>query len=85
MPYRVYLTQKSSQQLESLPNDIQLRIREKIEDLTNPFHPSRKIIRGRDNTYRIRVGNYRILYTIYPKEEIVVITNLDHRKKVYRK
>ena len=70
-------------ELEDFEGETQERIRRKIEGLTNPFQANRKKIRGRENTYRIRVGDYRILYSIYPDDETVVVANIAHRKRSY--
>ncbi|WP_080502792.1 type II toxin-antitoxin system RelE/ParE family toxin [Neochlamydia sp. EPS4] len=44
-----------------------------------------KKIRGDDNLYRIRNGNYRILYKIFDTKHYVLIVDIDHRKDIYKK
>ncbi|MCG3256898.1 MAG: type II toxin-antitoxin system RelE/ParE family toxin [Candidatus Heimdallarchaeota archaeon] len=41
-------------------------------------------MKGVENTYRTRIGDYRILYKIYPDEQVVVVIKIAHRKQVYR-
>jgi len=50
---------------------------------TNPRPPSAIGLRGRDGL-RIRVGEYRIIYTVQDEVLLVVIVTLGHRKDVYR-
>ncbi len=40
---------------------------------------------GGDNTYRLRSGDYRVLYQIHDEILLVIIAGVGHRKKVYRK
>jgi mRNA interferase RelE/StbE len=59
------------------------RITEKLEALRkNPIlHETKKLV-GRP-LYRIRVGDYRILYEIYWHDSAVLVTKIDHRSHVY--
>jgi len=41
-------------------------------------------IAGEENTFRLRIGNYRALFKVYGQEKIIVIVKLDVRKKIYR-
>ncbi|GAB5465137.1 MAG: hypothetical protein Kapaf2KO_05730 [Candidatus Kapaibacteriales bacterium] len=50
---------------------------------TNPRPPECKKLKGRD-AYRIRIGNYRVLYRIFDDELIIDIFKVGHRKEVYR-
>ncbi|MEP6709014.1 MAG: type II toxin-antitoxin system RelE/ParE family toxin [Verrucomicrobiota bacterium] len=47
-------------------------------------HGSEKLA-GADHTYRIRVGDYRVVYEVFVPSEIVEIQRVRHRKDVYRK
>ena len=40
-------------------------------------------IAGEENTFRLRVGNYRALFKVYEQEKIMVIIKLDIRKRIY--
>jgi len=42
-------------------------------------------IRGVDRTFRIRVGRYRIIFSVDKKENTIYVTHLDTRKKIYKK
>ena len=59
------------------------RLLRAIEKLTeNPRPPDCRKLTG-SNLYRIRVGNYRIVYEIYDEESVLVIVKLGHRRDVY--
>lgn len=60
------------------------RVMKAIELLqTNPFpHTSKKLV-GSQNTFRIRVGDYRVVYIVHTQEKEVEIQRIRHRKDVY--
>jgi mRNA interferase RelE/StbE len=51
---------------------------------TNPFPPRSKKLVGPRDFYRIKVGDYRIIYAILDAELIVLVVALGHRRDVYR-
>jgi mRNA interferase RelE/StbE len=57
-----------------------LRLEELGED---PFARGTVKLQGRDNVYRVRVGNYRILYEVLSSEKIVLVEKIDHRSTIY--
>ncbi len=66
--------------------DLCRRILDKIEKLRNePVPHNAKSIEGSPGMFRIRVGDYRVLYEIYNAENLVVIVNVDKRSCVYNK
>ena len=50
-----------------------------------PFPHGSEKLAGADHTYRIRVGDYRVVYEVFVPSEIVEIQRVRHRKDVYRK
>jgi mRNA interferase RelE/StbE len=62
------------------------KIFEAIESLSeNPFpHQSRKMT-GSESSYRLRVGDYRVIYYVDTEKKIVTIYHARHRKDIYRK
>ncbi|MFQ6119660.1 MAG: type II toxin-antitoxin system RelE/ParE family toxin [Methanosarcinales archaeon] len=61
------------------------RIDRGIQDLKeNPLPRGVKKLKGTNNKYRIRQGNYRILYEIDKESKLIIIYRIKHRKKVYR-
>ena len=62
--YRVVLTRAEQKQLDDLPEDIAARILTRLENLaTDPRPADVKKLKGREG-WRIRIGDYRVLYTI---------------------
>ena len=70
---KVFLSRKAAKSLEEAPADIKRRLDEKISELSRTAFPAgcRKL-RGAQNAYRLRVGDYRVLYTMVTKDEILV-------------
>lgn len=82
--YRIIIKEQALKQLSTLPKQYFDKIKLKINSLVdNPYpHDCKKLkyIEG----YRIRVGTYRILYTIEKEIMIIYIIKIKHRKDVYR-
>ncbi|MFQ6615204.1 MAG: type II toxin-antitoxin system RelE/ParE family toxin [Fidelibacterota bacterium] len=71
--------------MAKLPQDIQRRIGQQIDSLaSNPLPPGVRKLTGSKNTYRVRVGDYRILYDLYQGRLVVLIVGVGHRRNVYR-
>ncbi|MCK4353595.1 type II toxin-antitoxin system RelE/ParE family toxin [candidate division WOR-3 bacterium] len=84
MLYAVYLKKSAEKELDRLPWEIHDRIVKRLISLRNNPRPlGTKKLLGREG-YRIRVGNYRILYIINEEEKKVEIVSVAHRKEVYR-
>ncbi len=68
-----------------IDNILAQRILKKIEDLrTNPFPQEVKMIEGyMEKTYRVRVGDYRILYEVDRNKKFIGVVKIDHRDQVY--
>ena len=82
--YEVRLTRQAAKQLASLERSMQLRIAGVIESLSlNPFPPKAQRLRGRE-AWRVRVGDYRLVYTVNQGELMIVVVRLAHRREVYR-
>jgi mRNA interferase RelE/StbE len=71
--------------LRRLPKSLIPRVMEKIEDLkSEPFPPQVVKIPVADRLYRLRVGDYRIVYEVEVKKKIITIHYVRHRSVVYR-
>jgi len=85
MSYRVEITRKAAKQVKSLSQEVQERIRAEIKALAdNPRPAGAKKISGKENFYRVRVGDYRILYEIQNKILLVLVIEVGHRREIYR-
>lgn len=84
MPYAVYLKRSAEKELDRLPKEVYDRIIKRLISLRdNPRPHGTKKLYGQEE-YRVRVGDYRILYVIHEKEKRVEIISVAHRKEVYR-
>ncbi|MFZ1751863.1 MAG: type II toxin-antitoxin system RelE/ParE family toxin [Saprospiraceae bacterium] len=81
--YTAVLSKKAKKQLDKLSDNIAEPILNAIAALEeNPRPTGYKKLKGRDG-YRIRTGNYRIIYDIFDNELIVDIITLGNRKDIY--
>lgn len=86
MSYRVEFTKKAQKQLKALPSVVEERIQPKIAALANEPRPiGATKLEGEDNQYRIRVGDYRILYEIRDDVLLVLVVRVAHRREVYKR
>jgi len=70
---KVFLSRKARKFLDDYPVSVRRRIEEKIAELLEtPYPEGCRKLRGAPNAYRLRVGDYRILYAIVADEEILV-------------
>lgn len=81
--YTIVLSKKAQKQLDKLSNKIAEPIFIAITSLeTNPRPNGYKKLKGRD-AYRIRTGDYRIIYSVIDDKLIVDVITLGHRKDIY--
>jgi len=84
MPYKVFIERNAEKNFRKTPRVIQRKIISAIVRLKiNPRHLNVRKISGSENYYRIRVGDYRIVYEINDKEKKVNIFRIRHRKEAY--
>ncbi len=79
---QVFSTRRFEQRFEALPNTIQQRIQEAIEEIGRGPYRGKKLSGPLEGDYSWRVGAYRILYTIV--RERVYLESVGHRRDVYR-
>ncbi len=85
MAYRIVFKPRVRKELLRLPVTISTRIEQHIDALTDqPRPPGVVKLQGEDNAWRIRVGNYRIVYEIHDRQIVIVVLRIAHRKDVYR-
>lgn len=86
MNYRVFLKPSADRDLAKLPRDVQQRISRKLVELSeNPRPPGVEKLAGGTDEYRVRVGNYRLVYAIEDDRLIVLVLRIADRKDVYRR
>jgi mRNA interferase RelE/StbE len=83
--YHIRILPAAEKSLSKLPKKMQLRIQGAITILaSNPLPPVAKKLVGRDN-YRLRVSDYRIVYSIHENILTVKIISIGHRSEIYRR
>ncbi len=81
--YTIVIAPKAQKQLDKLSDNIVAPILEAIAGLAEDPRPNGcKKLKGRDG-YRIRVGNYRVIYGIFDTELIIDVIAVGHRKNIY--
>jgi len=84
MSYAVYLKRSAEKELDRLPAEVHDRVIKQLISLRDDPRPHGiKKLHGKEG-YRIRVGDYRILYVIDDNENKLEIISVAHRKEVYR-
>jgi mRNA interferase RelE/StbE len=83
--YDIEISNTAEKQLKKLNPEDQRRVVRAILDLAYEPHPlgSRKLS-GYDDVFRIRVGSYRVIYSVSGNRLVVIILKIGHRKDVYR-
>jgi len=82
---KVLVKKEVSNKLDELPNDLKKRIRTALNELESMWPTCRldiKKLKWHDNHYRIRVGDYRILF--FREDGIAKIYDISHRSEVYK-
>lgn len=85
MPYTVEFTRSALREFKLLERVIQRRIATHIDELAqDPFPHGCKKLKGEPDLYRLRVGDYRIIYRVERTRVTIVIVKIGHRRDVYR-
>ena len=83
--YRIEISTSAERSLKKIPNKDISKIVEAIQILAiNPYPDNCRKLSGEENTFRIRQGNYRIIYEVLGKKLLILILKIGHRKDVYR-
>ncbi len=84
-PYRVQIEPTVDRTVSKLTPRVRDRILRRIQELANdPRPPGCVKLAGVADTYRIRVGDYRIFYEVHDRMILVVVVRVGHRREVYR-
>ena len=83
--YQIKFKSSAAKEFKKLPSLIKRRIQEAVNQLTENPRPSGVVkLKGDDRLFRIRLGEYRIVYEIDDSAKLVRVTRVRHRKDVYR-
>lgn len=84
MIYKVAILRRAQKELGGLPGEAFGRVRDAIRGLAQePRPPGCLKLAGRDG-WRIRIGNYRVVYEIDDSDQKVSVLHVGHRRDVYR-
>jgi len=85
MAYRIEFLPRVERQVVSLPQSVKARISDRIARLRlDPRGSETKAIKARvRGLYRVRIGDYRVVYQIKDEEQVVQIVSVGHRSRVY--
>jgi mRNA interferase RelE/StbE len=82
--YAVELKPSARKELESLPDTVLARVVRKMEALGSDPRPAGcKKLRGYKDQWRVRIGDWRIVYIIDDPARLVSVTRIAHRREVY--
>lgn len=85
--YKVEFTRSAKKEFDRIPSDIQNKVVEALSILSqNPFSEFLKIkkLKGADELYRIRLGDYRLVYEVRRHILVIIVIKIGHRKDIYR-
>jgi mRNA interferase RelE/StbE len=83
--YTVQFTQSAHRDLLRLPAEVIRRIIAALERLAaDPRGRGTRKLVGGTGSYRLRVGEYRVIYSVQDAERIILVTRIRHRKDVYQ-
>lgn len=85
MAHAVFIIPAAARQLEKLDAGARRRVRLAIDALAETPRPNGcKKLSATENAYRIRVGDYRVLYEIEDRRLVVLVVRVAHRREAYR-
>ena len=85
MTYEVRLARRAARSLASLERREQQRVRAALDLLAdNPRPPNCAAMQGEGSVYRVRVGDYRIVYEVLDGVLLIHVVRIGHRRDVYR-
>lgn len=83
--YEVVWKSSARKETRKLPSDVLRRVLAAVGKLTSdPRPPGVRKLRGAERTYRLRVGDYRVVYSIYEARLVIEVVRVAHRREVYR-
>lgn len=83
--YNVQFVASAAKEFRALPVEVKHRVGSVIESIhNNPLPPGVRKLSGHKHLYRIRVGQYRVVYEIDDQQELIRVTRIRHRREVYR-
>ena len=82
--YKIQVKRSAEKEIGKIPKNDLLKILYKIESLSDDPHPIGSLKLSNQEKYRVRIGNYRILYIVEDETLTVIAVKAGHRKDIYR-
>ena len=83
--YKLEISQTAERQLRKLPPDDQRRVVKAVLALgEDPMRKGSRKLTGYDDVFRIRVGRYRVVYSVFRRTLVIIFLKVGDRKDVYR-
>jgi len=84
MKYRIVLPKSVQRELDRLPDEVAKRVLVRLRQLeTDPRPVDVKKLKGRE-AWRIRIGDYRVIYEIHDRQLHILVISVGHRRDIYR-
>ncbi len=85
MAHRLFIRRSADKEIAELPTQVRDRVIDAIRNLAgSPRPPGCKKLSGQHRAWRIRVGEYRVVYEVDDSQQRIEIRVVAHRKDVYR-
>ncbi len=85
MEYKIEITKSSQKVLTALSGKIYFSIRNQIDQLSiNPHSPGSTTLKGHENIYRIRKGDFRIIYQIKNEQLLIIVLDIGSSGSIYQ-
>ncbi len=82
--YKITVKKSAAKELEEIPGKELRKIVRRIQSLVQNSRPHGSQKLSRQEQYRVRQGDYRIVYSIDDKDSIIDIVKIGHRREIYR-
>ena len=83
--YRIQFKSSAAQQLDRLDGAVRVHVDRKVDELAeNPRPAGAKKLKGSSELWRVRAGDYRVIYSIQDDVLLILVVKIGHRGDVYR-
>lgn len=83
--YRIQFKASAAKEFKKLPLSVKQRVSISLDNLQQEPRPSGVVkLQGEEPLYRVRVGDYRIVFAVDDDEKIITVTRIRHRQDVYK-
>jgi len=83
--FQVFLSSASENFLKKCEKETLERVLKKIKELADDPFPSdsKRVVGRKEKAFRVRIGDYRILYVVFHEKNEILISDIDKRERVY--